>query len=205
MDFNQAANNWDTEQRKKRAEIVANEILQSVPVNREYSVLEFGCGTGLVSFNLYQKFRNVTLIDNSEGMIEVLNRKISEENIKNMSAFQIGIHEAFEGCLGEYDLIYSSMALHHIKDIESAIEILFKLLKKNGYLSIVDLVEEDGSFHKLETDFDGHNGFNQNVLIRVLEKVGFKNVNSHVFYKDYKIIEDSRVDYSLFIITGKKT
>jgi ubiquinone/menaquinone biosynthesis C-methylase UbiE len=204
MDFNQAAKDWDTEKREKRAQIVANEILKSISTNREYSVLEFGCGTGLVSFNLYQNFRSVSLIDTSKGMIEKLNNKILDKNIVNMRAFQIDINDAYDEWLGKFDLIYSSMALHHIKDIESTLDKSLALLKENGYLCIVDLVEDDGSFHKLETDFDGHNGFNQSELINVLEKVGFKGINSHVFYTDNKIIGDSMVDYSLFLMTGKK-
>ncbi len=204
MDFNQAAKDWDTEKREKRAQIVANEILKSISTNREYSVLEFGCGTGLVSFNLYQNFRSVSLIDTSKGMIEKLNNKILDKNIVNMRAFQIDINDAYDEWLGKFDLIYSSMALHHIKDIESTLDKSLALLKENGYLCIVDLVEDDGSFHKLETDFDGHNGFNQSELINVLEKVGFKSINSHVFYTDNKIIGDSMVDYSLFLMTGKK-
>jgi hypothetical protein len=74
----------------------------------------------------------------------------------------------------------------------------------NGYLCIVDLVEDDGSFHKLEKDFKGHNGFNQNELKKLLEQLGYNNVVTNVFYNDVKVIEDSEINYSLFCMIGKK-
>lgn len=204
MNFDEAAESWDTERRVKRAKLVADEIYKSIEVKKECSALEFGCGTGLVSFNLCDRFNQITLVDLSKGMIDKLNTKIHDLNIKNMRAYQLDI---FDGCqsLGKYDVIYTSMTLHHIKDIKKCLETLYKLLNNDGYLCIADLTEDDGSYHKLEENFDGHNGFNTDELSKVLEEVGFKNIDAHIFYNGTKDIGDSVVDYSLFLATGKKT
>lgn len=203
MNFNDLAENWDTEQRVKRAKIIANEIFKSIEVEKNHCALDFGCGTGLVSFYLCDKFKQITLVDTSKGMIDKLNIKINDSNIQNMKAYLLDINDGCE-LLGKYDVIYTSMALHHIKDIKKSLEILYKLLNNDSYLCIVDLTEDDGSFHKLEKDFDGHNGFNIDELSKVLKEVGFKNIGAHVFYKDTKNIEDLIVDYSLFLMVGKK-
>lgn len=203
MNFNAAAQSWDTEKRIKRAKIIADEILKSIEVKKEYSALEFGCGTGLVSFNLRDNFYKITLVDNSQGMIDQLNMKIQDSNIQNMKAYHLDINDEHDK-LSNYDVIYTSMALHHVKDIKGCLEILFKLLNTGGYICIVDLTEEDGSFHRLEKDFDGHNGFNTDRLSEVLKEVGFKNIYAHVFHNDTKDVGDAIVDYSLFIMTGKK-
>lgn len=203
MNFSDVAENWDTEQRVKRAKIISNEILKSIEVEKVHCALEFGCGTGLVSFNLCDKVNQITLVDTSKGMIDKLNMKIHDLNIQNMKAYQLDINDGCE-LLGKYDVIYTSMALHHIKDIKKNLEILYKLLNNDGYLCIVDLTEDDGTFHKLEKDFDGHNGFNIDELSKVIKEVGFKNIDTHVFYKDTKNIEDLIVDYSLFLMVGKK-
>jgi len=203
MNFNDVAENWDTQQRVKRARIIANEILKSIKLKKDYRALDFGCGTGLVSFNLCNEFHQITLVDTSKGMIDKLNIKIHDSNIQNMEAYQLDINDGYE-LLGKYDVIYTSMALHHIKNIKKSLEILYKLLNNDSYLCVVDLIEDDGRFHKLEKDFDGHNGFNTDELFKVLEEVGFKNIDTHVFYKDTKNVGDLIVDYSLFLMVGKK-
>ncbi|HEX9062288.1 MAG TPA: hypothetical protein VF941_19125 [Clostridia bacterium] len=66
------------------------------------------------------------------------------------------------------------------------------------------MTQDDGSFHKEEKDFKGYNGFDQDYLKGLLKRLGFKNVSSHIFYSDKKLIDGVGVDYSLFIMTGKK-
>lgn len=204
MDFNSEANNWDNERREKRARIIADEIIKSIQIKEHYHALEFGCGTGLVSFNLIDKFEDITLIDTSEGMIEALNCKIKNFKVKNMTAIQMDINCDSEIQGKKYDVIYTSMALHHIIDIRTTLENLHRLLMDNGYLCIVDLVEDDGSFHKFEKDFNGHNGFNQNELKKLMEELGYKNVVTNIFYNNIKVIGDTEINYSLFLMIGEK-
>ena len=61
MDFNIEATNWENERREKRAKIIANKIIKSIKIKEKCHALEFGCGTGLVSFNLFDKFEHITL------------------------------------------------------------------------------------------------------------------------------------------------
>ncbi|UZQ49991.1 hypothetical protein [Clostridium kluyveri] len=48
------------------------------------------------------------------------------------------------------------MELHHLIDIRTTLKKLYEMIIDTGYLCIVELVEDDGSFHKLEKDFKGH-------------------------------------------------
>jgi len=204
MEFDIKASTWDNEKREDRARIIAEEIITAIPINKKRNALEFGCGTGLVSFNLYEKFENITLVDISKGMIEMLNFKIEKHKINNMKAYQMDINQGNFLLESNYDLIYTSMALHHIIDTEITLRNLYKLLKKDGYLCIIDLDEEDGSFHGEEKDFNGHNGFNQKSLRSLLLKIGFKEVEVNTFYNDEKIVKNINVKYSLFLMTGIK-
>lgn len=204
MNFDIESITWDDERRKNRAKLIAEEINKSIQIKKQYTALEFGCGTGLISFCLNDKFEMITLVDVSKGMVDVLNSKIETFKINNMKAYQIDINE--NNILPEhrYDVIYTSMALHHIIDTETTIKNLYRLLKKDGYLCIIDLDEEDGSFHKEEKDFNGHNGFNQNDLKSLLLKTRFKEVDVNTFYEDEKLVADIKVKYSLFLMVGKK-
>ncbi|KHD37132.1 SAM-dependent methyltransferase [Clostridium acetobutylicum] len=202
MNFDKYAKEWDDEERINRAKIISEKIEKTIPMNKDYSVMEFGCGTGLISFNLQDKFGKITLVDSSEGMIEVLNSKIDKYKVNNMTAKKIDIFN--EPIEEKFDVIYSSMALHHVKDTKGIVEIFYKLLNDNGYLCIVDLDKEDGSFHKREENFNGHNGFDQKNLKELLVASKFKDVYSETFFKDTKNIWGKDVDYSLFIVRAKK-
>jgi ubiquinone/menaquinone biosynthesis C-methylase UbiE len=203
MNFDEYAKNWDTDERINRAKVIANEIINATGTNENYSVMEFGCGTGLVSFNIYDKFKKVTLIDTSKGMIDILDTKISKYKIDNMITKHLDISK--ENSLNDkFDVIYSSMVLHHIKNIYEIINVFYQLLNNNGYLCIVDLNEENGSFHKEHSDFNGHNGFNQEELKKILISVGFNDIESNTFFNGEKIIEEKKIDYTLFLMKARK-
>ncbi|WP_026882948.1 class I SAM-dependent methyltransferase [Clostridium akagii] len=204
MGFDIKAITWDNEKRKSRAKVIAEEISKTIQIKKRYNALEFGCGTGLVSFNLYDKFKSITLVDISKGMINMLNSKIEEHKIHNMKAYNTDINNEHILPESSYDVVYASMALHHIIDTETTLKNLYRLLKKDGYLCIIDLDEEDGSFHREEKDFKGHNGFNQNELKELSLKIGFKEIEVNTFYNDEKILEETAVKYSLFLMIGKK-
>lgn len=203
MGFDEAALMWDNEQRIGRAKVIARQIYNEIKTEQNLRALEFGCGTGLVSFNLADKFEHITLLDTSGGMIEMLNKKIKEAGITNMSAFQADINDN-PAMYGSFDVIYSSMALHHIADVRTTLANLYTLLQSSGYLCIVDLNEDDGSFHKAEKDFSGHNGFDQNALKGLTEELGYKNATVNTFYQGDKIMDDTKVPYSLFLLSARK-
>ena len=93
----------------------------------------------------------------------------------------------------KFDVIYNSMVLHHIKDTSGIVKIFYELLNKYGYLCIVDLNKEDGSFHKNYPGFDGHNGFDQEELKNILIDAGFKDVEVSTFFYDDKIIDGEKI------------
>ena len=204
MSFDNYAKTWDTDKRINRAKIIADEIMNSINITKDSSAMEFGCGTGLVSFNLYEKFKSITLVDSSKGMIDILNSKIDTYKVNNMFPYLLDITNK-NSLNMKFDVIYNSMVMHHIQDTEGIIKDFYQMLNKDGYLCIVDLDEEDGSFHQKYSDFDGHNGFNQKELKRILAKVGFEKIQSKTFYYDYKVIDDKKISYSLFLMKAKKT
>ena len=202
MNFDDVSNEWDNEKRIERAKVIANKIKTTILEAKNKSAMEFGCGTGLISFNLSDVFENITLIDNSQGMINVVNEKIKRFNSQNINSY---CYNLIENSLNEkYDIIYNSMALHHIVDIDALLKKFYKMINSNGTLCIVDLNEDDGRFHKNEVGFNGHNGFSQEWMKNILEANGFSNIKSETFYKSTKEINDEELEYSLFIMTADK-
>lgn len=72
MSFDNYAKNWDTDLRINRAKIIAKEIQNVIGCKKDCTAMEFGCGTGLISFNLVNWFKNITLIDSSKNIILII-------------------------------------------------------------------------------------------------------------------------------------
>ena len=202
MNFDFEAKSWDDDKRIARAKLISEEIDKWLGEKINNNAMEFGCGTGLITFNLKNKFKDIMMVDNSAGMIEEVNKKIKNQNVNNIRTWCGDIDEIDDK--NKYDVIYTSMTLHHIINIDKVLEKLYSLLSLEGELYIVDLVEEDGTFHSSEKGFEGHNGFNQNDLMETLKNIGFKDIKNKVFYKGSKVIEERNVDYELFIMIAKK-
>ena len=79
-DFEQKALGWDDDPSKvKRAKIIADEIKKNIMLSQNMVAFEYGCGTGLVSFNLQPLLKNIVLGDSSEGMLNALKQKNSSK------------------------------------------------------------------------------------------------------------------------------
>lgn len=203
MEFKGRAQNWDSNSRVKRSEVVAKKINEIVGNKRDISIMEYGCATGLISFNLCDKFRKLTLMDSEAEMLDVVKEKI--ETYQTSNVFPVLIDLTKEIYTQEkFDLIFTSMTLHHILDVENIIKIFYDLLNENGTLCVIDLDKEDGSFHIHEKNFHGHNGFEHKYMENILKKVGFSDIKSETFFQGEKIYENRKIAYSLFYAIGKK-
>jgi len=202
--FDTKAKEWDNNPDKsKRAKTFAIEIVDYIKPNKTKNALEFGCGTGLLSFELKDAFNTITLVDTSEGMIDVLMEKIEKQGIKNFKPLLANL--LIENTdIADIDVIYTLMTLHHISELDMAFKTFHSILNNNGYLCIADLVEEDGSFHAPELNFDGHNGFNRKELSTKLAGYGFIMEYYSIPHTIEKQQEAGIKKYPLFLMIARK-
>ena len=181
--FDAKAGQWDEHlDRHARAKDVAD-AMKATGIHPD-TALEFGCGTGLLTFALRPFATQTVLADTSQGMIDVLNKKILDGKATDLSARLIS-EDASELSGASFDAIYSLMTLHHIEDTLGALSLFQDLLAPGGTLFICDLDEEDGSFHG--DDFSGHCGFNRKALTSQLNAAGFFSVSfntCHIFQRE---------------------
>lgn len=202
MYFDDESKKWDTDVRKERAKVLADLMIKKIDKDGELIALEVGCGTGLISFGVKDKFKEIYCVDTSKEMLNVLKEKMKISNASNIYPYEDDLITNKE-FFNKFDVIYSSMVFHHIIDIKDEIEKLYRLLKEDGYLIIIDLDEDDGSFHLNEKGFCGHNGFKRSFIKSVLEEASFKEVSFDTVYKGKKKIKDIEVQYSLFLCLAK--
>lgn len=202
--FDWQAKDWDNDPDKvQRAEVFAKEIKAFLKSNGKLKALEFGCGTGLLSFNLMNAFKSITLADSSAGMIDVLDEKIAKAQITN---FKTVLGNLLENNieLERHDVIYTLMTLHHIPKLDKAFSKFNELLNQGGYLCIADLDKEDGSFHAGVENFDGHNGFDKNELIAQLANHGFSFQYHTICHEIITESEEGKRAYPLFLMICRK-
>ena len=204
-DFDARARDWDENpDRVARAKAVAAAIREQVTLSQATTVLEYGCGTGLLSFALQADLGpmplrgTITLADSSSGMLEVLREKIVASGIKNMTPLKLDL--AVDPLpMERFNLIYTLMTLHHIPEPAKVLQCFQSLLQPGGVLCIADLDKEDGSFHSHEPGFDGHNGFDRAELHLKLEQAGFTNIRLTTCFEMTK----GERTYSLFLAVAE--
>lgn len=196
MDFNAQANHWDTDRRKQRAKHISALIREKLEFTGDEVLLDYGCGTGLISFNLSQGVGTVVGYDSSLQMLEVFNSKIDSNKILSTNSL--------ESYNNHFDCVVSSMVFHHIMNLDETLDDIYRILKVDGKLLIVDLDLDDGSFHRDELDFKGHNGFERNQFKSLVESHGFACIELETALRDNKRSDDKELQYSLFYLYAKK-
>ena len=196
--FDGKAASWDTDNRIRRAAVIADCVKATVPVLRNARILDFGAGTGLLGMNFLDVTDRITFVEKSAGMREVLSDKIARNGTGSLRVFED--MQSSELRNASFDLIVSSMVFHHIRDLKGIGRTMYNLLRDGGSLCIVDLMPEDGSFHGNEEGFDGYNGFDPEWLGDRMTECGFTHVDHRVFYNDIKRNGSIESAYSLFIL-----
>lgn len=187
---------WD------RSEAIAKEIIKLIPLNTEMTALEYGAGTGILSFLLKDYLKEVILMDNSSEMMKIMNEKIQTAKVKNLKALNFDLeYSVYEE--GKFDLIFTQMVLHHVQDIDNIVEKFYNMLKPEGYLAIADLYPEDGSFHG--EGFTGHKGFDTEILSDLIRKQGFTNISKRQCYIiNRKISDTESKQFGVFLLISNR-
>jgi ubiquinone/menaquinone biosynthesis C-methylase UbiE len=204
ISFDERARDWDSDPAKvERARVVADAIRSAVPLKPDMTALEYGCGTGLLSFALQNEFKSITMVDTSQGMLEVLSEKIQAAGVTNMHPLRLDLTTEPPPD-SHYGIIYSLMALHHIANVDRALAQFHEMLDPGGHLVISDLEKEDGSFHG-EHVMGVHHGFDRNELKHKVEVAGFQSVRFASVLEIRRNLDSVEKKFALFLMTAEKT
>ncbi len=203
-DFDKEAAQWDSNPgRVKIASDVADTIIKTINLNKNMEVIDFGCGTGLLTLKLQPHVKMITGVDNSKGMLRMLQNKIEDQKLGNVKALFVDFEKG-QQVEGKFDLIVSSMVLHHIPDTAEILKQWFDLLRPNGQVSFADLDTEDGAFHGDNTGVH-HFGFDRNKLKQLLVDVGYSDVHDTTATIMTKQTPDQKPrDFPIFLITATR-
>ena len=196
--FDEVAKHWDSKSKRVAIGKKAVQMIRSAVEVKDKRVLDYGCGTGLLSYGLAQDAKWVEGMDSSKGMLEVFEQKNEHFGFDNVQAT---FHDANHDRLApdSYDLIVSSMTFHHIKDVTGFIKQCYEALSSGGTLCIVDLDKEDGSFHSDNCGVQ-HFGFCHETVHSYLSSSGFTPQS----IENICTINKDAKEYPVFLAVGAK-
>ena len=199
--FDDAAATWDDDPgHEKRQVAVAQAIEEAVDLSPRMSALDIGGGTGRLSILLADRVGSVVVTDPSPGMVRVARERIEAAGLSDrLRAVQADL--TIDRLDATYDVVWSSMALHHVQDLEVLLRSVAELLVDGGRLAIADLDEDpDGAFHTDVVGFAGHHGFDRQRLAEQLVDAGFSGVS---FVDATTILKGDR-EFGIFLCTATK-
>jgi len=198
-EFDQKAQDWDkNKMHLERTIAVAEQLQKIIPLRPNMKAMEFGAGTGLLSFYLKDRFSEITLMDSSREMLKMAEQKMETNDHSKFRTLFLNL-EKDEYSGDPFDIIYSQMVLHHIKDINAIFRKFYHLLTPGGILAIADLYQEDGSFH--DGDMNVHHGFDPEKLIAILRQQDFHDIQiDPCFVIRKEVSADKIMEYPVFLM-----
>jgi ubiquinone/menaquinone biosynthesis C-methylase UbiE len=113
----------------------------------EMKVLECGCGSGIVTFELAKKITNGSVIgiDIDKDHVDSNNKKAKESNINNIK-FELANVLELPYPDNSFDIVYMQALIVHIKTPYNAIREAHRVIKNNGHILLREPIMDRAVF-----------------------------------------------------------
>jgi len=195
--FENKSKSWDmNSKRVQNAKGIAELIVKNIKLEKSMKLMDFGAGTGLLSYFIAPFVSKITAVDNSPSMLLEFKNKcnefVCETEVIEKDLSTDTIDRKFDG-------VISSMTIHHLEDIMALFKKLYDMLNDGGFIAIADLDSEDGSFHSDNTGVF-HHGFDREVLEVIAQDAGFKEIRFDLA----STINKPQTTFTVFLMTAVK-
>jgi ubiquinone/menaquinone biosynthesis C-methylase UbiE len=139
--FKDWSNEYDSTLGKvKRHHKLLDLVVDSSGVKDGNMVLDIGCGTGFLSLKFLQKADCLIYgIDNSSEMLEIFKSKIEKFDLSEKISLELGDAENLDFGNKKFDIIASTVTLHHVENKYPIIKKIYELLKPDGKFVLGDI------------------------------------------------------------------
>ena len=162
------------------------------------TIADLGAGEGLISQLLARGAEKVYCVDNAPKMVE-FGKALADKNKLTNLEYVLGDIESIPLKDSSVEVALLSQALHHANHPQKALMEAFRILKPNGRVIILDLLEHD--FEKTrELYADIWLGFSENKLYQMLKESGFKSIEMNVVSK-----EETEPNFQTILASAIKT
>ncbi len=197
--FDERARDWDTPEKIASTRAIAAAIAAAVPLRAEWDALEIGCGTGLLGAELAPPLRHVLLTDVSTGMLAVARERAASApdrfTVEQRDLSAAPLHRPV-------DLVYASMVLHHVSDLDALLANLRASVRPGGWIALADLEADPANTYHAD-DFAGHHGIDRAALQEQLRALGFIDVAAATATTVTKPKDGVDFDHDVFLVSGR--
>ena len=172
---------WDTWENKE----YHNDVNLNLALNRysklfkfhklnakKMDILEIGCGNGRETYILSKMFKNILALDPSEILINSLNEKKKIYKMNNVTTM-IGNSESIN-INKKFDMIIFTYSFLFVKNKQKCLLKINNLLKKNGYLLLLEPARFNNLLFKTELSKkkikDWYNLLNDTLIVIIKSK-----------------------------------
>lgn len=106
---------------------------EEFPFTQRDTVLDIGCGPGVLAIPLAPKVKTVTVVEPSKAMLDIVQEHCIEKNIQNIIPIHSTWEEFFPGGQEKFDYVIASYSLM-MEDLREAILKMNQLATKRVYL-----------------------------------------------------------------------
>lgn len=152
-------------------------LLDGLPDQRDLTVLDLGCGPGVLLKELARRYNNVYGLDISADLVNLI-----KQDSANLKEIKIGDAEDISFSDNKFDLICSRGVLHHCPEPEKVLNSVSAKLKTGGWFVLSEpcsdsiivsllrkiIIKRSAKFGEV------HRAFASKYLKHILERFGFE-------------------------------
>ncbi|ENM5729308.1 class I SAM-dependent methyltransferase [Vibrio mimicus] len=171
-DWDEYAANWENDPATHIFAQSAFQQLTKILSLQGKHILDFGCGTGLLSQLMSPLARDIVALDSSEAMIEELDRKELrnvEPVVDSLTRGLVAQHPAFRK---QFDLVVASSVCAFLPNVQDVADIIFTLVDEGGYFIHFDWLADGKS----------EVGLSLVEMETVLKNAGFSSVDTQIAF-----------------------
>ncbi|MCG3723477.1 methyltransferase [Vibrio cincinnatiensis] len=172
-DWDNYAAHWEKDQANLEfSRQVFQQLKTMAPLDGKH-ILDFGCGTGLLSQHLSPLCKDIVALDKSEAMIEELDKKELanvEPVVDHLTRGLVAQHPAFRK---QFDFVLAVSVCGYLSNFQEVADIAYTLLDEGGQFILWDWSKDNVSLEY---------GLSDTEIVNVLTRSGFARIDvAHAF------------------------
>lgn len=171
------------ESKERKEQQDPEKIIKLLGLKNSDIVADLGCGTGYFSVPISNKVNKVYSIDVQQEMLDYLLQKIQSQQISNIEVLLSKDVNKIPLPKESVTVLLTVNTLHEFQDVQQMIKEIWRVLKSNGKVAIIDFKKENTSLGPPVSI-----RISQCHAIKLFQNMGLKNVVVHDLKSHYLLI-----------------
>ncbi len=121
---------------------IIEKIKTTADLTHEMTVLDAGCGPGILTETLAPLVHKIVAYDLTPEMVEAAETRCKKAELSNVE-YRIGTIESLPYENEHFDRVITRLVVHHLPEPSKGLEEMHRVLKKNGKLILADIISAE--------------------------------------------------------------